>query len=281
MRAAAVVVVLALTACSGTSASDGGSATPSPGGRPPATASAPVTPDLAQPAVRCGPPDAEATLVRFGAADGTGLNGVLVGTGRIGVVLVHESQPADLCGLWPFAHFLARRGMQAFAVDLRCFGRSACPAGAARGRVIDDITAAVAEMRRRGATRVAVVGASMGGAAALIAGTRVQPPLAAVVSLSGETDPTELVGGIPLNAGAVVGRLRVPAMFVVATGDRYVTVAETRTMYQAVATGDKQLLALSDGFDRRHGLELLTDPTGGRFTTVADRVATFLTAHGR
>jgi hypothetical protein len=60
----------------------------------------------------------------------------------------------------------------------------------------------------------------MGGAAVLIAGTTVPPPVAAVVSLSGETDPTSLVGGIPLNAGAAVKQLTVATMLVVATNDR-------------------------------------------------------------
>lgn len=75
------------------------------------------------------------------------------------MVLVHE-YPADLCGFWPFTDYLGRRGLRAFAIDLRCFGRSACPQGDARGRVVDDIAAAVAELRHRGVTRVALVGAS-------------------------------------------------------------------------------------------------------------------------
>jgi hypothetical protein len=45
-------------------------------------------------------------------------------------------------------------------------------------------------------------------------------PVAAVVSLSGETDPTSLVGGIPLNGGAAVKQLTVATMLVVATNDR-------------------------------------------------------------
>src|SRR4029453_17150961 len=114
-----------------------------------------------------------------------------------------------------------RRRRPSADVLLRCFGRSACPEGDARGRVVDDLAAAVAELRRRGVTRVALVGASMGGAAVLIAGTKVQPPVAAVVSLSGEADPTSLVGGISLNAGAVAGKLKGPTRFGVATNDHY------------------------------------------------------------
>jgi Serine aminopeptidase, S33 len=196
------LVVLLVAACSGASGANGD-----------APAEATTTTEVAlqpleQPSIRCGAPDTRADLVRFTAADGTSLDGVMVGSGTTGVVLVHE-YPADLCDSWPFADYLAKQGLglRAFAIDLRCFGRSSCPQGVASGRVVDDVAAAVAELRRRGVTEVGLVGASMGGAAVLIAGTRMQPPVAAVVSLSGETDPTSLVGGIPLNAGAAVKQL--------------------------------------------------------------------------
>jgi len=46
--------------------------------------------------------------VWFEATDGTLLDGAFVGSGSSGVVLAHE-YPADLCGWWPFATYLARR----------------------------------------------------------------------------------------------------------------------------------------------------------------------------
>lgn len=270
------VVALLLAACSGTSGSDGAEA---PGGTP-TNASAGARLPLEQPRTRCRGPATEATLVRFASADGTSLDGVLVGDGPAGVVLVHQ-YPADLCGSWPVADYLAKRGLRAFAIDLRCFGLSDCPGDDASGRVIDDVAAAVAELRRRGVTTVALVGASMGGAAVLIAGTRVQPPVAAVVSLSGEADPTDLVGGIPLNAGAAVGQLTVPTMFIVATNDSTTSVEETRAMHRAVKSGDKRLSVLSGQFDGQHGWQLLYDPTEGKPTSVAADVAAFLTTHTR
>src|SRR6266516_5177384 len=281
LRAAAAVVaaVALLGACSG-SGSGGGSATATTGSQAQATTTtqAALKP-LVQPGTRCGPPDTKATLVRFHAGDGTSLHGVMVGSGTAGVVLVHE-YPADLCGFWPFAAYLSHKGIRAFAIDLRCFGLSACPGGDARLRVLDDVAAAVAELHRRGATRVALAGASMGAAAVLIAGTTVRPPVAAVAELSGEANPTGLVGGIPLDAGAVVKRLDVPSMFVVATNDGYAPVDETRAMYKAAKTHDKQLVVLSGSYDTDHGWKLLSnDPTGVRFTPVAAQVATFLGAH--
>jgi hypothetical protein len=36
---------------------------------------------------------------------------VLVGRGPAGVVLLHQ-HPADLCGFWPYAVYLSKRGLQ-------------------------------------------------------------------------------------------------------------------------------------------------------------------------
>jgi hypothetical protein len=52
---------------------------------------------LVQPGSRCGAPEVKATLLRFPATDGVVLDGVLVGSGPAGVVLLHQ-YPADLCG---------------------------------------------------------------------------------------------------------------------------------------------------------------------------------------
>lgn len=56
-------------------------------------------------------------------------------------------------------------------IDLRCSGRSACLRDAKR--ITDptaDVAGAVAPLRRRGARRVTVTGASLGGVSALVAG---------------------------------------------------------------------------------------------------------------
>ena len=75
--------------------------------------------------------------------------------------ILHE-HPADLCGFWPYAVYLSKRGLQALAIDLRCYGESACPqADDARSRVVDDVAGAVAALRAHGAKRVALVGASL------------------------------------------------------------------------------------------------------------------------
>jgi dienelactone hydrolase len=280
------VIALAVAGCSSSSGSGSGGGAAAKSNAPTQATTTPATPvkllrplkPLKQPSARCGAPHTKATLVRFKAADGTGLDGVMVGTGTVGVVLAHEYDN-DLCGAWPFANYLAKRGYRVFAIDMRCFGRSACPRGDAAGRVVDDLLAAVAELRHHGATKVALVGSSMGGSAALIAATRVQPPVAAVVSLSAEANPTSLLH-IPLNAQAAVQQLTVPAMFVVANLDQYTTVEETRAMYQADKTAAKRLLVLAGQFDGFHGWQVLTDASGA-FSPTVTKVAAFLAAHTR
>jgi len=182
----AVAAALVAVGCSGSSG-NGGQTSRSAGQAATATT-------LVQPGSRCGAPEVKATLLRFPAADGTQLDGVLVGGGPAGVVLLHQ-YPADLCGFWPYAVYLSKRGLQALAIDLRCFGVSACPQAEAKNRVVDDVAGAVAVLRARGARQVALVGASMGATTALLAGAALRPPVAAVVSLStGKFDLSMLLG---------------------------------------------------------------------------------------
>jgi pimeloyl-ACP methyl ester carboxylesterase len=240
------------------------------------TAATPVTLPLEQPARRCGPPHDRAVLLRFASSDGVQLSGAMVGGGAAGVVLVHQ-YPADLCGFWPYAVYLARKGLRVLDLDVRCYGRSSCPDGDARGHVGDDVTAAVAELRRQGATRVALVGASMGATAALVAGAVIRPPVAAVVSLSGERDLTKLIG-LPLNAGTAVPHLVSPTMYVVAVDDSDAPVEETRAMYRATGAADKRIMVLSGADAGRHGWDLLSDYQD-HWTPVAAKVAAFVLAH--
>ena len=126
----------------------------------------------------CGESGVRAQPIRFRTSDGVRLSGAVVGSGPVGAVLIHE-WPRDYCGWLPYAGYLSRHGVRALAFDLRCFGRSACPDGG-RGRATTDVAAAMAELRRQGARRVALVGASMGGTIAVVAAGRhdrsVYPP---------------------------------------------------------------------------------------------------------
>jgi hypothetical protein len=108
---------------------------------------------LKQPSARRGAPHANATLVRFNTADGISLDGAMGGIGTVGVVLAHEYDN-DPCVVCPFANHPAKRGLRVFAVDVRWFGRSACPQRDAADWVPDDlVVAAVAQLRQRGGSQ--------------------------------------------------------------------------------------------------------------------------------
>ena len=161
-----MAVVVASCSSSSGSGSGGSAATTSSAPAPaPMTSAQPLKllrslKPLKQPSARRGAPHANATLVRFSTADGISLDGAMVGTGTVGVVLAHACDN-DLCGAWPFANYPAKRGLRGFGIDVRCFGRSVCPRGDAAGRVVDDLVAAVAELCQRGVTRVTLGGASI------------------------------------------------------------------------------------------------------------------------
>ncbi|HET7660839.1 MAG TPA: alpha/beta fold hydrolase, partial [Oryzihumus sp.] len=243
-RIIAVACLLALASSGCSSASGSG---PSRPGAASATTESPGQ--------RCGGPKATGRIVTFAASDGVRLDAAEVGSGAAGVVLVHE-YPADLCGFWPYAVYLSQRGLHVLDVDLRCFGRAACPAtDAARGDLVADVSGAVAELHRRGARRVAVLGASMGGTVALAATSSPQSAISAVVCMSCHASFTPRVGGtaVPLAVGAAVRSIRCPALFVVASNDPHLAPGEVQALYRDIGSTDKHLDVLTGPQATTHG----------------------------
>jgi pimeloyl-ACP methyl ester carboxylesterase len=193
------------------------------------------------------------------AADGTRIVGHRFGRGKTAVVLVHQ-YGADLCQWAPYARRLAGLGYTAIAFDLRGFGR-AQPGPPPVGLQYDaDVAAAVAEARREGATRVFVVGASIGGNAAIVAAARIRPRVAGVVSLSGPAT-------FRLDAVSAAKRLRVPALYLAAEVDEggiYAT--DARTMFRATPVADKAVEIVPGA---AHGVALVSGP--GRARTLLER----------
>jgi pimeloyl-ACP methyl ester carboxylesterase len=211
---------LVLAGCGG-----GGGATGGPG----SGASAPATTAAAKACLEGGE-----QAFSFPAADGSTI-GVVLGQGRTGVVLGHQAG-SDLCEWLPQAHRLAKQGHQVLAFD---FGPYA--------NIGKDMVAAAAELRRRGADRLVLVGSSMGGTAAIEAAAEITPPVAGVVSLSG---PEEYQGA---DAATAAPRLRVPVLFIVAEDDPPFA-DDARALYKAVPGHDKRLVVLEGG---GHGTSLL------------------------
>jgi pimeloyl-ACP methyl ester carboxylesterase len=205
-------------------------------------------------AKRCGTGYSHARTFWFTASDGTRLDGAELGRGPRGVVLLHESAPADLCGWEPYGARLARAGFHVLLVDLRGAGLSA------RGRhggplgAIADARGAVDELRGRGAKKVVLVGASYGGVNALVAAPALGSRIAAVASLSGELDLGR-GSSTELDALAAVKRLRVPLLVLGSRDDRYLSAAEARRLVRA-AHSTHATLAEFEG--TVHGWDLLS-----------------------
>jgi pimeloyl-ACP methyl ester carboxylesterase len=206
-------------------------------------------------AARCGTQGTfRSRTLWFSAADGTRLDGAELGSGPRGVILLHES-PADLCGWEPYGMTLARRHFHVLLVDLRGYRLSHRGSfGGARGARAD-VRGAVDELKRLGAKRVVVVGASYGGVVALVAAPALGSQIAAVASLSGE-----LVLGqgsaTELNALDAVRRLRVPLLVMGSRDDRYLSDAEARQLVHAAGSKQKSLTEFDGTF---HGWDLLSD----------------------
>ncbi len=230
---------------------------------------------LPQPSKRCGSPNAPATTLRFTAADGTNLDGAIVGSGPVGVVLLHE-YPGPMCGWWPYAVYLAHHGIHTILFDFRCLGLSACPRQA-EGDEVADVSGAIAALRARGVSSVALVGASLGGVTAVMAAAKLDP--SAVVDLSGERNLGQLFPGTTFDSYAAAPRVRAPAMFVVARGDPQVSVADMRSVYRRVRSPVKALVVLpaSDG----HGWEMLPRLGGLGWSPLAGQVLRFVRRHER
>ena len=219
----------------------------------------------------CDEPGLPAHEIRFRTRDGLVLSGAVVGSGPVGAVLIHE-YPRDLCGWWPYAEYLSAHGVRALLFDLRCFGNSPCPSG--RGHATTDVAAAMAELRRRGARRVALVGASMGGSIAVVAAARLHP--AAVVDLSGERDTTSLTPGIDANAGEAARGVTAPALFAVARSDRYVTPQDMRAVARRTRSATRRVIVLPA--EAGHGWDMLFGTTA-KWSPLAATVAAFIRRH--
>lgn len=194
-----------------------------------------IAPDATQPAVR-------EEAITFRTSDGLTLHGRLFGAGTTGVALAHM-YPADASSWYPAARVIADTGYLVLAFDLRGYGDSEGDQDAARATV--DLAAAVGALEGHGARRVALGGASMGGAAALQLAASDEP--AAVIALS---PPARFMG---LDAITGASKIRAPVLLMAAQedGPAYESLQALAGAMEAEAT------RLFDG--SAHGTNLLGD----------------------
>jgi pimeloyl-ACP methyl ester carboxylesterase len=99
------------------------------------------------------------------------------------------------------------------------------------------------------------------------------PRVDGVVNLSGERRWQGL------DSLAAARRLQVPALFAVAAGDSYVSVATMRQLYRAAPVRAKRLVVLAEGAG--HGWELLGGAAGSDWSPLAVTVAAWIQGRHR
>lgn len=219
-----VVVVAALTACSGGAADEAQVSAALAASRP----------------------------VTFANDDGDRLAGRLFGPddATAGVVLVH-GLAADQRVWYPFADRLGDAGFRALTFNLRGVCPRAdggCSGGTASGDAAPaDVRAAIAALRDDGVRRIALVGSSLGATAALIVAADDDERLATVVSLSGAVQIGRLAVGPD-----VLARVDEPKLFLAGTGDPAAAAAAEDFFNATLQPKRLEVLTTDD-----HGAEIL------------------------
>jgi pimeloyl-ACP methyl ester carboxylesterase len=150
------------------------------------------------------------------------------------VVLAHGAA-FDKASWAPFASWLAGRGHDVLAIDFRGYGRST--AGTPSPALFEDVLGAVRYLHGRGVTRVAVLGASMGGGAAAEAAVRAAP---------GEIYRIVLLSPVPIGDPE---HLPGPVFFIASKDEPMV--AQIREQYRRVPE-PKRLVLLSGAAHGQH-----------------------------
>lgn len=230
---ALVSATAAVTACGGARSNDGGSS-PSPAPHPTVAA-----------ACASQWQDGKGKQVWFNDAAGASIGGVELGSGTIGVVLAHQAG-ADSCDWMAFGSGLAAAGYRVLTFDFSGSGVSPDPPA---GDTLDgNVLGALAFLRHEGATKAVLMGASMGGAASLVAASKASPKVAGVVSLSA---PLSYEG---VDAFSAAADLTVPALFAAGTDDADFASA-AHTLYNQTP-GSAKTLVVAQG-SGMHGTALL------------------------
>ncbi|EAP98587.1 hypothetical protein JNB_00425 [Janibacter sp. HTCC2649] len=174
-----VATVLAVSGCGAGS---------TPGGDAPSSAQLTAAPSPSRSIpktveARCKIP-AKGDVVQIPAPGGTLSAGVL-GEGSVGVVLLHQTSGAGFCGWATYGQWLAGQGINVVMLDVCNYGQSTCDEALLKDWTAQ-VKAGVDFARSRGATKVTVVGASLGGVLAMGVGEKAGAD--AIVNLSGPSE---------------------------------------------------------------------------------------------
>lgn len=199
--------------------------------------------------------------VSFRSSDGVQLSGRLFGDGTVGVVLSHML-PADQTSWWDFASELADHGYTVLTYDFRGYcpgGDAGCSGGSKQISAIwQDVLGAIDAVRSAGTTRVALIGASMGGTASLVAASKPGVDVEAVITLSAPTSIEGLVAGTDTLATVTAAKL-----FIAGTGDATGSADAAQQLFGSSPQPKRLDLVTSND----HGTDLLTGNQSGILRT--------------
>jgi pimeloyl-ACP methyl ester carboxylesterase len=185
----------------------------------------PSSPPAARTSPTAATQRADYEAVRFRAGDRVELIGRLWGDGDVAVILAHGFSQGVAQDTWlPFPAALAERGYLALTFNFRGFCDSE---GCSEGDMElennwRDAMAAVALLEERGAKKIFLIGASMGGLAVLRAARTPGVDVAGVVSLSTPQFPSNYYVGEPQANDVTPARLKQidePKLFAAGKGD--------------------------------------------------------------
>jgi pimeloyl-ACP methyl ester carboxylesterase len=253
LPAVAIGLVLAVAACS-----QAGDPASSPRGTVPSISTGASPSAVASPVEPLPTPDedfllAQSVPVHFPAADGVRLAGRVFGSGDTGVVLSHMLD-TDQQPWWWMASLLADHGYTVLTYDRR----GVCPGGPAGcsegpddpGGVDLDIRGAIRYLRSRGATKVLIGGASLGGAASLWVASKHPGDVDGVFTLSAVPffPPFDITA-------PVIRAIRAPKLLV--AGERDASAGPAVPEWKAASTPPVRAVVLPTA---THGTDLFDDP---------------------
>jgi len=208
-----------------------------------------ASPTLAAPATLApGQPTATpvtGTPVSFTTEDNVTIQGRLFGSGNTAVVFAHM-YPNDQRAWWGFASEVAAQGYAALTFDFRGYGETGGSKDVAH--IDRDLIAAVRYLRESGHERVILVGASMGGTAALKVAARGEFK-GLVVGVVAVSAPQAFQGLVAVDD---VPNIKVPLLFVASEGDG-VAFNSLEAFYDSATGPEQQQVYPGDA----HGTALL------------------------